>query len=34
VRVRDRVDALGGRLTITSGPEGAIRASGSLPRSR
>jgi signal transduction histidine kinase len=34
VRVRDRVEALGGRLTITSGPDGAIRASGSLPRSR
>jgi signal transduction histidine kinase len=34
VRVRDRVEALGGRLTIASGPEGTIRASGSLPRSR
>ena len=34
VRVRDRVEALGGRLTIRSGPDGAIRASGSLPRSR
>jgi signal transduction histidine kinase len=34
VRVRDRVEALGGRLTIGSGPDGSIRASGSLPRSR
>jgi signal transduction histidine kinase len=34
VRVRDRVEALGGQLTISSGPDGAIRASGSLPRSR
>ena len=34
VRARDRVEALGGRLKITSGPEGAIRASGSLPCSR
>jgi signal transduction histidine kinase len=34
VRARDRVEALGGLLTIASGPEGTIRASGSLPRSR
>jgi signal transduction histidine kinase len=34
VRVRDRVEALGGRLTITSGPDGAIGACGSLPLSR
>jgi signal transduction histidine kinase len=34
VRVRDRVEALGGQLTIRSGPDGSIRASGSLPRSR
>jgi signal transduction histidine kinase len=32
--VRDRVEALGGRLTIRSGPDGGIRVSGSLPRSR
>jgi signal transduction histidine kinase len=34
VRVRDRVEALGGRLTIRSGPDGGIRASVSLPLSR
>jgi signal transduction histidine kinase len=34
IRVRDRVEALGGWLTIRSGPDGAIRASGSLPLSR
>jgi signal transduction histidine kinase len=33
-RVRDRVEALGGRLTIASGPEGEVRVSGSLPLSR
>jgi signal transduction histidine kinase len=33
-RVRDRVEALGGRLTIRSGPERGIRVSGSLPLSR
>jgi signal transduction histidine kinase len=33
-RVRDRVEALGGRLTMSSGPDGGIRASGSLPLSR
>jgi signal transduction histidine kinase len=30
-RMRDRVDALGGRLTIESEPGGGIRVSGSLP---
>jgi signal transduction histidine kinase len=34
VRVRDRVEALGGRVAISLGPDGAIRASGSLPLSR
>jgi signal transduction histidine kinase len=33
-RVRDRVEALGGRLTIRSGPDRGIRVSGSLPLSR
>jgi signal transduction histidine kinase len=33
-RVRDRVDALGGRLTITESPDGSIRVSGSLQLSR
>jgi signal transduction histidine kinase len=33
-RMRDRVEALGGRLTITSGPDRGIRVSGSLPLSR
>lgn len=33
-RVRDRVEALGGRLTIRSGPDGSSRVSGSLPLSR
>jgi signal transduction histidine kinase len=33
-RVRDRVEALGGRLTMTSGHDGGIRVSGSLPLSR
>jgi signal transduction histidine kinase len=33
-RVRDRVEALGGRLTIRSGPDRGIRVSGSLPFSR
>jgi signal transduction histidine kinase len=33
-RARDRVEALGGRLTMSSGPDGSIRASGSLPLSR
>lgn len=33
-RVRDRVEALGGRLTIRSGPHRGIRGSGSLPLSR
>jgi signal transduction histidine kinase len=33
-RVRDRVEALGGRLTIRSGSERGIRVSGSLPLSR
>jgi signal transduction histidine kinase len=32
-RVRDRVEALGGRLAIRSGGDGRIRASGSLPLS-
>jgi signal transduction histidine kinase len=30
--LRDRVEALGGRLAITSGPGGGTRVSGSLPR--
>ena len=30
-RVRDRVEALGGQLTIRSGPDGRTRAAGSLP---
>lgn len=30
-RMRDRVEALGGRLTIRSRPDGGIRVSGSLP---
>jgi signal transduction histidine kinase len=34
VRVQDRVEALGGRVTIRSGPGGGVRVSGSLPRSR
>jgi signal transduction histidine kinase len=33
-RARDRVEALGGRLTIRSGPDRGIRVSGSLPLSR
>ena len=33
-RMRDRVEALGGRLTISSGPERGTRVSGSLPFSR
>jgi signal transduction histidine kinase len=33
-RLRDRVDALGGRLTILSEPGHGIRVSGSLPLSR
>lgn len=33
-RVRDRIEALGGRLTDTSGPDRGIRVSGSLPLSR
>jgi signal transduction histidine kinase len=33
-RVRDRVEALGGRLTMRSGPDRGIRVSGSLPLSR
>lgn len=33
-RLRDRVEALGGRLTITSGPDRGSRVSGSLPLSR
>jgi signal transduction histidine kinase len=33
-RARHRVEALGGRLTMSSGPDGGIRASGSLPLSR
>jgi signal transduction histidine kinase len=33
-RVRDRVEALGGRLTISSRPDHGIRVSGSLPVSR
>lgn len=33
-RVRDRVNALGGRLTSSSEPGGAIRVAGSLPLSR
>ena len=33
-RVRDRVEALGGRLTMASGREGGVRVSGSLPLSR
>jgi signal transduction histidine kinase len=32
--VRDRVEALGGRLTMRSGPDGGIRASGTLPLSQ
>ncbi len=32
-RLRDRVEALGGRLTITSEPGGGTRVSGSLPLS-
>ncbi len=32
--LRDRVDALGGRLTLTSEPGGGARVSGSLPLSR
>lgn len=32
--LRDRVEALGGRLAITSGPGGDTRVSGSLPLSR
>jgi signal transduction histidine kinase len=32
-RLRDRVEALGGRLTITSEPGGSTRVSGSLPLS-
>ena len=33
-RLRDRVEALGGRLTILSEPGRGIRVSGSLPLSR
>ncbi len=33
-RLRDRVEALGGRLTIEPDPEGVIRLSGSLPLRR
>lgn len=33
-RVRDRVEALGGRLTIRSEPDRGIRVSGALPLSR
>ena len=33
-RLQDRVEALGGRLTIEPEPGGGIRLSGSLPRSR
>ncbi len=33
-QVRDRVEALGGRLAITSGPDCGIRVSGSLPVAR
>lgn len=33
-RVRDRVEALGGRLTISSRPDRSIHVSGSLPVSR
>ena len=33
-RLGDRVEALGGRLTILSEPGGGIRVSGSLPLSR
>jgi signal transduction histidine kinase len=33
-RLRDRVEALGGRLRIESAPDGAISVSGSLPFSR
>jgi signal transduction histidine kinase len=33
-RVRGRVEALGGRLTMRSGPDGGSRTSGSLPLSR
>ena len=32
--LRDRVEALGGRVTIETGPDGGIRVSGSLPLSR
>ena len=32
--VRDRVEALGGRLTIISGPDARLRVSGSLPLSK
>jgi signal transduction histidine kinase len=33
-RLRDRVEALGGRLTMRPEPDGGIRASGSLPLTR
>ena len=32
--LRDRVEALGGRLTVRSEPGGGTRVSGSLPLSR
>jgi len=32
--LRDRVEALGGRLAVTSGSDGGTRVSGSLPLSR
>jgi signal transduction histidine kinase len=33
-RLRDRVEALGGRLTIEPEPGGGVRLAGSLPLSR
>jgi signal transduction histidine kinase len=33
-RLRDRIEALGGRLTMRPEPDGGIRASGSLPLTR